>query len=244
MKTIIRSLILILLFPLPEIIFSQGFYQEADMVYGLDPVLYNGRKYSYFLPPGTGGTQYIYSGEYTDGEIIIESHGESVTFGGVDAASKNSSNFLLNYDVYNQKLLLKYPDETGAEQIIEVSEAWLKGFSLGSSKFIYLQLNNESRFFQALGDGKYLILYHWRKNLKLENSGGRAVYSFTNPMRTRYVLIDGKPVSYGSKNSFVRLFDPAGSERIKEYMKVNRINLKKSPDSEIAALINFISNLD
>jgi hypothetical protein len=125
----------------------------------------------------------------------------------------------LNYDVFNQKLLLKYNDESGAEMIIEVSEAWLEGFSLGESEFKCLDINGEKRIFQVLGDGPYFILYGWRKSLDLNNSVGAERYVFSGPARTQFVLMDGEVRSFGSKASFIKLFKPANKVEIKAYLK-------------------------
>jgi hypothetical protein len=208
---------------------SQDAFSELDKVYGLDPSIYNGKKYSYFLPSGTGGNQFFASAEYVKGSVVVK---------GVKCWG-----LLLNYDIYNQKLLLQYIDETGAAQIIEVSEAWLEGFSLGEKEFRYLKFDNGSRIFQVLGDGKYRVLYHWRKTFNLSNSAGNSIYTFSTPGKSRYVLIDGEIRSFGSKGSFIKQFDPVHKAEIKNYLKVNGVNLKKASDQEVTELINYISNL-
>ena len=157
---------------------------------------------------------------------------------------KGVQGIFLNYDIFNQKLLLQYADETGAIQIIEVSEAWLESFSLGPVNFKYITHKNESRIYQVLGDGPLHILYYWRKNLKLSNSAVAADYTFSLPIRTTFVMIEGEPIPYGSKGSFIKLFDPVHKDEIKDYIHVNGIKLKKAPDQVMTDLIHFISNLD
>jgi hypothetical protein len=246
MNSLIRSLLLAFLLIFSGKLTSQDAFSELDKVYGLDPSIYNGKKYSYFLPSGTGGNQFFSSAEYVKGGVVVKRgkgeeetrrQGEEVTGG------RWYYDLFLNYDVYNQKLLLQYIDETGAAQIIEVSEAWLEGFSLGDKEFRYLKFDSGSRIFQVLGNGKYRVLYHWRKTFNLSNSAGNSIYTFSTPGKSRYVLIDGEIRSFGSKGSFIKQFDPVHKAEIKNYLKVNGLNLKKASDQEVTELINYISNL-
>jgi hypothetical protein len=230
MNSLIRSLLLTSLIIFSGKLISQDTFHEMDKVYGLDPLLYNGKKYSYFLPSGTGGNQFLASSAFVEGDMVIR--------------GKGVKGVLLNYDIYNQKLLLQYADETGAFQIIEVSEAWLEHFSLGDMNFIYLAGNEQDRIYQALGDGPYRVLYYWRKSLKLSNSMGDGNYTFSPPVKTRYVLVNGELHPFRSKGSLIRIFDPAHKPAIKRYFHENGINPKKASDQAMTELINFIGNLE
>jgi hypothetical protein len=224
-----RSLLVYTFFLVSGIICSQGLYEQADKVYGLDPLLYNGKKYTYFLPPGTGGNQYFLSSDFITGEVTIR--------------GKSFTGILLNYDIYNQRLLLQYNDESGAVNILEISEAWLERFHLGPSEFIFLTNEGDSRIYQVLGDGPFYILYHWRKDLRLTNSTGASNYSFSPPQKNRHVLIGGILYPLRSEGGFVGLFKPEHKMEIKSYMHTNKINLKNSSDREMTELINYIGNL-
>src|SRR5512145_1757956 len=118
MKSLMRSLLINFLLILPGMLPAQMAASNLDEVYGLDPVLYNGKKYTYFLPSGTGGHQYLFSPDYFVGSVTIKGQ----TFEGIT----------LNYDICNQQLLLQYAIEAGSLRIIEVSKAWLESFTLGN----------------------------------------------------------------------------------------------------------------
>jgi hypothetical protein len=230
MNGLIRSLLLLFLLFYSGAMISQDVFSDLDRAYGLDPGIYNGKKYSYFLPSATQGNQFFSSSEFINGGVVVK----GVNWWGL----------LLNYDVYNQKLLLQYNDERGAAQIIEVSEAWLEGFSLGTREFTYFGDNAGSRIYQVLGDGKYRVLFYWRKTLTLSTSMGSGGYAFSAPLKTQYVLIEGELYPFGSRGSFIKLFNPAHKAEIKNYLQSNRINLKKAPEQSMKDLINYISNLD
>jgi hypothetical protein len=62
-----------------------------DSVFGFDPVLYNGRYYTFQAPKNSKGNPFIYSPEFVAGKILINNN------------SYNAG--ALNYDIYNQQLL-------------------------------------------------------------------------------------------------------------------------------------------
>lgn len=237
MNIIKYSLLLVFFCLFSETIVSQGTFKELDKAYGLDPAVFNGRKYSYFLPSGTGGHQYLYSMEFVAGGMEIRGKGEEVKRG-------KGEEYLLNYDIYNQKVLLKFEDESQAVQIIEFPQDWLNSFSLGEVQFKIIQYEGQERVFQALGHGKYQILFYWRKDLNLSNSTGYATYSFSSPIKTKYVWTGDHIRQFNSRGSFIKIFDPAFKTVINKYMKDKKINLKQASDQDLSDFIDFISTLD
>ncbi|MCK9400115.1 MAG: hypothetical protein M0Q51_09010 [Bacteroidales bacterium] len=229
MKSIMRSLLVIILFSFSVNLISQDAASDMDRVYGLDPLLHNGKKYAYFLPPGTGGNQFLLSPDYLIGDVTIK--GEY--FEGI----------ALNYDIYNQQLLFQYINETGTFNIIEISKAWLESFRLGNLEFQNLSFKNNQRFYQILGDGPLFILYYWRKDLKLDATYGAKNFTFTLPLKSKYVLIGDQLHPFRNKRSLISLFDPGLVPEIKNYMHENNIRIKNASDKTMTELINYIGNL-
>lgn len=229
MNGLIRSLLVTSLICFSGKLMSQELALEIDRVYGLDPLLYNGKKYYYFLPAGTGGNQFLSSADFLKGDMVIR----GLKFSGVS----------MNYDIYNQKLLLQYNDETEATSILEVSEAWLESFHLGEQEYKLLDFANDQRFYQVLGDGPLFILYYWRKELKLDPTSGAHKYNFGPSVKKRFVLIDGELLPFSNKRGLVSLFDAGQRPEIKNYMKSKKIKMKQASDQAMTELINFIGNL-
>jgi len=229
MKSAIHLFLILILLPFSGKLISQDVAAVYDRVYGLDPVLYNGKKYSYFLPPGTGGNQFIFSPDFFMGDVTIK--------------GKHFDGIALNYDLFNQQLLLQYADETGAFNIIVISNAWLESFSLGDMKFAYLNFKDGPRYYQVIGDGPVRILYYRRKDLKLDVSYGGSHHTFTPPVKSQYVLIEDRLQQFSNKRSLIALFDPGLKPQIKNYFHINKIKLKKASDKTMTELINYIGNL-
>lgn len=229
MKGLIYPFLVLVLFSFSGKLISQDAAKVLDRVYGLDQLLYNGKKYSYFLPPGTGGNQFLFSPDFIKGEVTIK--GE--LFKGID----------LNYDIYNQQLLLQYANETGASEMLEISKAWLESFRLGDMEFKYLTFTDGPRYYQVVGNGPAYILFYWWKELKLDVSYSGGHHTFTPPARYQYVLVNNDLHPFRNKRSLVAAFDPALKSQIRNYIHHNKIKLKKASDQTMAALINFIGNL-
>jgi hypothetical protein len=229
MKSNLVAFIFIIFFTYSGALISQDSVKVLDRVYGLDQTLYNGKKYNYFLPPGTKGDQYLSSPDYVAGSVNLR--------------GKRHQDVTLNYDIFNQQLLLKYKDETGALNIIEVSKAWLKSFRLGNMNFEFLTLEQSPHFYQVLGEGPVRILYYWRKNLKLDAAIGSSNFAFTPAFRDTFILLDGQLKPFKTKRSLIRIFNPVHRTEIKSYLRKNKIKLKKASDQVMAEMITFICNI-
>jgi len=229
MKSIMCSLLLIILFSISGTLISQNAVKVLDRVYGLDQTLCNGKKYNYSVPSSTKGHQFLLSPDYIAGSVTLK--------------GKCYQGLTLNYDIFNQQLLLQYKDETGALNIIEVSKAWLTSFRRGIMNFEFLKLEKDQHFYQVLGEGPVRILYYWRKNLNLDDAVGSSNFIFTKPIRDSYVLMDCQLKPFTTKRSLVRLFDPGHRPEIKSYLRKNKIKVKKATDQAMAEMITFIGNI-
>jgi hypothetical protein len=200
-----------------------------DPVYGYDPLLYNGRMYIFYMP-GTGGTQYLYNDFDTKGSIRIR----SVTY----------TNLSINYDIYNQQLILKYKDALGSPRLIEISFAWLESFTINNNKFeIYTEADSSKRIYQVLGSGDKKIMFYHQKELLLHNQQISGSYYFSKGTREKYVLNGTQKVKFNSNHGFISVFKPSEQELLKKYLRQQNINVKKANDFMLNELINYCKTL-
>jgi hypothetical protein len=203
---------------------------NKDNIYGLDPLLYNGRSYTYFLPPNTGGSQYLNDSQFEIGSVTIR----GITF----------NNLALNYDILNQELILKYKTSLSGTSVIIISEAWLESFSLRDTNFeLITSQDTLKRIYQVLGTGPDRILYHFAKDLELDNVQGSRKYSFTPAIKEMYLYRDGNIFKYRNNKIFYSLFDSSKRPALKEYLKKNKINVKKVSDKTMHELISWCNSL-
>jgi hypothetical protein len=230
MTFLYRAIILfILFFNLSGISAQQSKITLAN-VYGSDPSLYNGRFYIYFLPLNTKGNQYFSDPRFEKGSVTIR----GVTYNDLE----------LNYDIYNQQLILQYQDILGATSLIIISDAWLESFSFRGLNFEIISSQDTLKsIFQVLGSGRYLIFYHWIKELNLESFQGSQNHMFSEAKKEMNVYNGDQILRYRNNKSLYSLFEPDKRTAIKEYIRKNKIHVKKANDLVMTGLINYCNSL-
>ncbi|MFZ4546454.1 MAG: hypothetical protein ACOYN4_03425 [Bacteroidales bacterium] len=200
-------------------------------IYGFDPLLYNGVTYSFFPKPGTGGSQYLFKEFDEEGTITLR----GITFAGV----------ILNYDIFNQQLVLKYTNSSGAPSLIAISAAWLEEFDLNGCHFETIaKADTVKNIFQVLGIGHDKILFSFGKELLLDSFKSNSNHYFSEARKSMFFLSGEKIKGFKSDRGFIKCFDPTKYDEIKKYIRKNKIQVKKASDWQMNELINFCNTLN
>ncbi len=200
-----------------------------DMVYGLDPLLYNGVLYNSSYPTTVKGDQFFLGSNYLKGEATIR----GIKYKNLD----------LNYDICKQELLLKYLSSNNAFNIIMISKAWLEDFSIGEIRFgFYSTPETANRIYQVLGNDSIKLLYYWKKDLELDNTFGNSSLSF-NTKKQQNILINKSLKRFHNNRSFVHQFTKEKQILIKKYLHQYKIKVNKESDQKMEKLINYCSKL-
>ena len=203
---------------------------NVDDVYGSDPSLYNGRHYTFFLPLNAGGSQYFSGRQFESGSATIR----GVTYNGL----------VLNYDIYNQQLILQYKSNLGATGLIIISDAWLESFSFKDLNFEMISSPDTlKRIFQVLGTGPSRILYFWKKDLNLESFQGSTNHIFSASIKEMNVYTGNRILRYRNNNTFCSLFDSVKRNAVKVYLRKNNIKVKKATDQVMTGLICYCNSV-
>jgi hypothetical protein len=211
--------------------YAQKTDNNSDRVYGFDPLLYNGKLYYFYPGPGTQGTQFMLNNFDNSGSVSVR--GISYT------------NLVLNYDVYNQQLILRFKNSAGSNSLLILSEAWLESFDLSGSHFILIpDIDTTKRIYQVLGDGNEKVLYFRKKDLLLDSFKNGGVHYFSEIKRTMFVSDSGRITGFKNNRSFISTFDQARQEKIKKYMHTFKVNVKDADDQKMTDLINYCSSLN
>lgn len=221
--------LLLLLFFNSALILAQQVEKDEDIFRSADPLLYNGRFYLFYSSPGTEGNQFLSDRRFMSGTVKLR----GVLYTGV----------LINYDIYNQQLILKYTTGTGAVRQIIISEAWLNTFSFNGKNFELFDYGGQNKIFQVIGEGPYRVFYHWKKKLELNHFLGATNRVFTKPRREMILNRDSLILNYTNNRSFYFLFDADKRGEIKDYMRKQKIMVKKADDKSISGLISFCNSL-
>lgn len=213
---------------------SQGIAQpvvsaDDNEWFGLDPLLYNGRFYTYFVPSSTKGTPYFNGPDFVTGSVTLR----GITY----------MDLPLKYDVINQQLILQYMRKDGGIKKIILSEAWLEAFSLGNDHFeLYTMEDSIKQIYQVIGNGSCRILYTWSKYLNLDPKTGSHRYIFSELEKKEYLLSENIIMPYKNNKSFVALFQPSKQTMLKKYLQHEHINVKKASDEVMTELVIFCNS--
>ncbi|MEE4197808.1 MAG: hypothetical protein V2I54_09195 [Bacteroidales bacterium] len=204
--------------------------ETIDSIYGLDPVLYNGKVYSYRTPPSVQGSQYLTQREFVPGEVIIQ--------------DKTYTHHLLNYDIFNQEILLQFETDYKTATI-QLNKEKVDAFTLDSRTFKLIQNEEKNTYeiFQFFGRGKYVVLYFWEKNLELIDRSGDSYWSFSKPQKTMYLQFNNEKHRFRNNRTFLTHFTKSQKQEIKTYLKQNKLNLKRITDTELNQIIHFCNQL-
>lgn len=201
----------------------------SDDIFGSDPLLFNGRYYTFSPPLNTGGNQFLQDTNFEEGSVTIR----GVKYNGL----------MLNYDVYNQQLVLKYSTREDAVNFIVLSDAWLESFTVGGLQFENIALPDSTKqTFQVIGSGPDRILYSWEKKLSLDNFVGAKNHVFSEARKQMFLLSNSRILSFSNNKSFSSLFNELRSDVIK-YIRGEKINVKRAPDKIMYQLINYCNSI-
>jgi hypothetical protein len=231
MKILIRFLLLLFLIVTGVLrVDAQPAIETDDPVYGFDPLLYNGRVYHYLPERGTDGNQYIVDQFDSNGSITLR----GITY----------QHQTLNFDIYNQKLVLKYKNATGSTSLIEISGAWVNAFDIDGRHFeIETDADTTKHIYQVLGSGTDKVMYYFKKDKLLYNRPISGSYYFSKVLRETYVYTGKRKVKYSGNRNFTSAFNQEKQALIKEYLHKNKVNVKKASDSVMTDLINYCKTL-
>ncbi|PLX10520.1 MAG: hypothetical protein C0597_16645 [Marinilabiliales bacterium] len=226
MKITKHGLCLIILTLFSIQIFSQSNYKITE---GINPDLYNGTIYNYGVSGNIKGHQFFEDEIFKIGSITIN---DTV-----------HNNLLLNYDIYNQKILLKYIHKERTV-IISIPKEKVKEFSIQDNRFIVLNKRAwDYSIYELIGKSNHQILLGWEKNLELSDKSEAANYAFTKAKRTNYLYYRSEINEIKNKKDFLSLFIESEAQLIKKYMKQNKIRIKHDSQEKLNALINYCNNI-
>ncbi|MBN2638500.1 MAG: hypothetical protein JXR65_05375 [Bacteroidales bacterium] len=212
---------------------TQGKSQDRSLskdLYGLNPLLYNGEYYTYSPPANTKGNQFLKNNHFFLGSVEIK--------GTVYDSLK------LNYDVFNQKLIMEFHTVQNNRLLISLSSAWLDSFTINNMHFRSLKVDgHQKEFFQAFGDGYFKILYFWHKNMNFVSSTGSSYYVFSRLYKTSMLLEGNNTRIFKSNTQFIRLFSKNKRQLIGKFIRQHKINLRKASDNQVQELINYCNTL-
>ncbi len=209
---------------------AQSLKSQMDQVYGLSPILFNGKIYSDFYNHQVKGHQFLEKKQMQYGDITVQNQ--------VFADQR------LNLDIYKQKVLLEFQDLNKAVKLIEIPLEHISEFNLNNKRFIVVRIDSNNYKTHQLIDGEqYQFYIHWYKKLETTSTTSVYDYLFTDAKR-EILLIQKGNISPISKNkSLIKSIEPQFQKTFKKWLKNNKIKVHKATDTDFYEIIQYLEQL-
>ncbi len=201
-----------------------------DQSYGEDFNLRSGKQYTHHYFDVTGH-QFFFSELYRKGNLTIRGN----KYEGVS----------INYDIYNQLLVLQHTDYIGRTELLQLNEEFIETFTLDDKLFVRMTFpETGTRFFQVIRSGKLACLSYWEKALVYSSLSMTNQYKFNKQLRRTYLLDNNQLRSFKTKSSFIKLFQKEYRREIKVYLRREKIKFWQLSDENIIRVLEFCNGIE
>lgn len=203
--------------------------EDAEKRYGPSSDLLNGEVYKYSYKT-TRGNPFLWVPVGYDASVQIK--------------GRVYENQRISYDIYNQLMVLDFVDRSGGPGSVVLRDEWVDHLILGGTLFKqFTDENGSERYGQVIFEGKASCVYFWEKRYLPDLHEGEKLYYFTDPIRQSLIVMNGYSAPYTGNRSFLKCFPKQQQQRIRVYLKENRIKVKKADDRDIQSLMESINQL-
>jgi hypothetical protein len=211
-------------------ILYQSVYDATRELQEVDPILQNGVFYTYPYY-NAKGHPFLDRKDFTKGDLIFR--------------DKRYEGVTLNYDVFNQQVILSR--QAGKVQFMYLlSSEFVSEFLVNDKRFRFGSLGGQpARFYQVVAEtGTVSCYYIWYKNrLESREGGGLAIYSFSEAKHRRYLSVDGDLYRLQNNRSLVKVLPAVAGDMVKDFLKENRIRVSEANDTIMNRVIRFCDTI-
>lgn len=195
-----------------------------DDCYGDDPVLFNGTLYRYYSP--AQGTQYFRGNSFETGSIVMD--------------GKEYKGLSLNYDVFNQLVVLQFETTGGGINRIALSDGRLERFTLYGLGFVVIGDNNHKPvIYRKVGEGDLNVLHRYTKLSGIGSSVTNNRIQYLPMLETMFLYDGERMMKFTNNMTFSTLFPEDSQREIRKYLRQNRINVKRAQDKEMMTVLRL-----
>ena len=200
-----------------------------DYLNGPDYNLLNGRLSDF--PYSIDSHPYFNTDSYRRGSLLL--NGEAY------------DNVLINYDIYDQQVILQLPDWiSGLNNKLVLNRELIDYFEIDGHTFRLISSpETGTSFFQVISTGEISCYLHWTKNLYRSSTSVNARYKYLKQSRRIYLQKGDQLFLVKNKSSFTRIFDEAYQEEIKGYLRREKIRFRNESDEKLGDLMDFCAGL-
>jgi hypothetical protein len=201
--------------------------ERFDRTYGSDCNLLNGRQYHLYY--SSTSHPFLNWDQIRPGRVVLN----GVAYEDVP----------INYDLYQQALILQYISNTGETRYIVLNREFVDEFRLDGKLFRKVSFPGEKgRYCQVIGEDKLRFLIRWNKNMNFSASVNETPYRYSD--QSRHMFLAGSDYMHrvGSRSSFLECFEDPQRSLIRQYMREERIRLRHASDLQLQKLLEFCNH--
>jgi hypothetical protein len=211
-------------------LYAQELKAEFDKAYNMDPELYNGKVFTGVYRGKVDGNQFFESFVFLKGDLALN-----------NATYPLQS---LNYDVFEQKILLSFIDAIKATKIIELPLANVRYFYLEEKYFeVHLWGESKYRIFQSIANDEVSILINWTKTLNAGTGAQNNRSRFSKLKKRIWVLMEEDYHPIKNNKTFGALFSIEKQDLLKKWLKETRIKIQKADDAQLLMIIEYLDSI-
>ena len=228
-----KALLHVIFFLLPFQIFSQNIdeiYKVIDGVYGKDTRLYSGQK-NVIERRCDFGNPYLFTNGAVEGSVCLN--------------GMVYNNLMLNYNIYDGKVMLEFTNTFGATgQILFLNKEvdWFKiddcFFAKSGNEGI------ENKFVEIIGtreDIHFLFLY--TKTYGFINNNSVTGFGYSKTLTKKYLVIDQRPIFFKGKNDFIKVLPENLKDAAKKFIKSQPVPFREFKKAIFIDLCNYLNTL-
>jgi hypothetical protein len=175
------------------------------------------------------GDQFLFSRDFLPGSLTINGN--------------IYSNILINYDIYNDEILI--PKNNAS--IVQVNKEMVNSFSINNAgltyRFVNVQMDSMSDikgFVNELYKGKSILYVKYKK--EIEELAVDDKYDLFYRTYRIYFLKDGQIYQITSKGDLLKILT-ADKTKIKDFMKKNRLKVSKKEPASFIPVIRYYDSI-
>ena len=163
---------------------------------------------------------------------------------GLYIQNKSFSDALINYDIFNNKIILRYKNRYGALDEIYLNSAYVDSFRMNELTFYHLPVQEvRGRFFhiRAKRDSMHFVS-SYRKAIKRDSFSGTGEYYFSDVSESIYFYNGTKLFRIRRLSSLKGIISKESYRNLRKKLD-KRINFKDINDEQMLSLLIKISTL-
>ena len=210
---------------------SQNLRAQFDSIYNRDPSLYNGIIFSDIYTRSVAGTQFFKENSFKRNDLGLK--------------DKVFEQEYINYDVYNQKLLLTYLDDNYAQKMIELPIENVTFFKIDDSYFeVLIDPENNYKIYEVFEVKEGKLLVNWTKYMKKNSSTGKYSYRFSDIQRQVWLLKNEEYFRIKNNKTFLTYIADNQNIEVQKYFKSTKFKIQKADSIALRKFIQFLNTLE